>query len=90
MLKDFEVFKKKEKGISNNFLLISNSIMNNAMEISFQNERRFSYYSYISKEEKERERIYRERREGEKQGVLINFHSRVVDNTNEASNEKCK
>lgn len=56
MLKDFEVFKKKEKGISNNFLLISNSIMNNAMEISFQNERRFSYYSYISKEEKERER----------------------------------
>lgn len=56
MLKDFEVFKKKEKGISNNFLLISNSIMNNAMEISFQNERRFSYYSYISKEEKEKER----------------------------------
>lgn len=57
MLKDFEVFKKKEKGISNNFLLISNSIMNNAMEISFQNERRFSYYSYISKEEREREDI---------------------------------
>lgn len=57
MLEDFEVFKKKEKGISNNFLLISNSIMNNAMEISFQNERRFSYYSYISKEEREREDI---------------------------------
>lgn len=59
------------------------------MEISFQNERRFSYYSYISKEERERGYIG-ERREGEKQGVLINFHSRVADNTNEASNEKCK
>lgn len=70
MLKDFEVFKKKEKGISNNFLLISNSIMNNAMEISFQNERRFSYYSYISKEEKERERIYRGKERRRKTGSI--------------------
>lgn len=69
MLKDFEVFKKKEKD-SNNFLLISNSIMNNAMEISFQNERRFSYYSYISKEEKEREREDRGKERRRKTGSI--------------------
>lgn len=45
----------------------------------------------IYRKKRERERGYiGERREGEKQGVLINFHSHVADNTNEASNEKCK
>lgn len=58
------------------------------------NERRFSHYSsgvYWKLERSKREREYiGNGGEGKKQGVLINFHSRVADNTNEASNEKCK
>lgn len=67
----------------------------NSMEISFQMNDVFPIIPqvYIGnwKGVREREREYIGKgREGKKQGVLINFHSRVADNTNEASNEKCK